>query len=360
MRVKKLLFLLFPIALLYDLITSLRNFFFDHNFWIYKSTQFDVFTISVGNLSVGGAGKTPMVEYLIELLADKFNTATLSRGYGRKTSGIIIADETSNPTQIGDEPMQYYQKYKSKIQVVVGEERSVAIPYFCAQYPQNQLIILDDAYQHRWIKPHINILVSDFNQLFTHDFLLPVGRLRESRIGAKRADIMIISKCPEEMGYRKEYILTKARKYLRNNDVPVFFTKIIYQNPKAVFQSMFNINPSTEIVLFCGLANPHALIEYVKANYKLASTFVMKDHQDYSLNSLKPIFSNFKSINSANKCLMVTEKDMVKLLQTDLAKVLSKYPIFYVPIKIEFISDKQLFDHIISTKLSDYHKNSKN
>jgi tetraacyldisaccharide 4'-kinase len=189
--------LLLPVAWLYEGITRLRNWLYDKGYK--KSTSFPLPVISVGNLTVGGTGKTPHVEYLVRLLKDQRQLVTLSRGYGRQTKGFLIADEQANAATIGDEPMQFYQKFGHQIKVAVGEKRVPAIEQILRLYPKTEIILLDDAFQHRAVRPCFSILLSDYHRPFYTDFVLPAGRLRESRKGAGRADAVIFSKCPQNL-----------------------------------------------------------------------------------------------------------------------------------------------------------------
>ncbi|MEQ9232163.1 MAG: tetraacyldisaccharide 4'-kinase, partial [Cyclobacteriaceae bacterium] len=192
-------FLLFPFAIIYDIITRCRNWFFDIS--ILKTHAFpQVFTISVGNLSVGGTGKTPMVEYLIRHgLNESWQIATLSRGYGRSTPGVILGDENSGPKDLGDESYGYLDQFGASIKVVVSENRAEGMRMILSSFPQVDVVILDDAFQHRYVKPDFNILLTTFKKPFWEDFILPSGRLREARVGYKRADHILVTKCPHDI-----------------------------------------------------------------------------------------------------------------------------------------------------------------
>src|SRR6478752_5452103 len=193
--------ILFPFAVLYGFITSIRNFLYDNN--LLKSYSFDLPIIAVGNLSVGGTGKTPQIEYLIRLLSPKYKVATLSRGYKRKSEGFVLADETSNAEILGDEPFQFFQKFKN-IQVAVDANRKNGIEQLLSQSEKPEVILLDDAYQHRKVKAGFYILLTTYDDLFCKDFILPMGNLRESRRGAKRADVVIVTKCPSTITKQKQ------------------------------------------------------------------------------------------------------------------------------------------------------------
>ncbi|MEL7146090.1 MAG: tetraacyldisaccharide 4'-kinase, partial [Bacteroidota bacterium] len=216
--------LLFPFAVLYDLITRLRNHLY--NIEYYKSFEFQTNVISVGNLTVGGTGKTPMIEYLIRLLRDQYGLATLSRGYGRKTRGFLQGDfDQTKVHDIGDEPFQYLLKFHDKVGIFVGEERAWAIPGILMERPGTEVILLDDAYQHRTVLPSLSILMTRYDRLFSADFLMPMGRLREARKGASRADAVVVSKCP--FNFDEKAIIEDIRKYIAPS-IPVFFTSVAY------------------------------------------------------------------------------------------------------------------------------------
>ncbi|MCL4155120.1 UNVERIFIED_CONTAM: hypothetical protein GTU68_064121, partial [Idotea baltica] len=218
---KVLRFLLFPFAILYDVVTRIRNFLFE--VCVFKQHQFKTSIIVVGNLSVGGTGKTPQIEYLIRLLKENYKVAVLSRGYKRKTSGFILVDENNTVADVGDEPLQYFKKFKN-ISVAVDANRVNGI-HQLQKNNKPEVILLDDAYQHRKIKPHFSILLTKYNDLFVDDYLLPTGNLRESKKGAKRSDAILVTKCPEDLSIEKQHsIQQKLSKYNKL----VFFTSIKY------------------------------------------------------------------------------------------------------------------------------------
>lgn len=339
---------LFPFSTLYDLVTRVRNYLYD----IGKrpSIQFEANVISVGNLTVGGTGKTPHIEYLIRLLKDQYKVATLSRGYGRKTKGFRLADEKSSAATLGDEPFQYYRKFGHDIAVAVGEERAVAIPVILYERPATRVILLDDAYQHRAVRPLMNILLSDYNRPFYKDYLLPSGRLRESRTGAKRADALIVSKCPDNLEYKdQEEIVQNILPYIKK-DTPVFFTGIRYGKPLAVFGNN-NDWQGKKMILFTGLANAQPLVKYLEANYSLSAHLRFADHHDYNEDDSKKIVETFEAYNSSNDHILITtEKDMVKFYEQDLKAKFEKLPFFYISIEVYFLKEKERFDDLIVQK----------
>jgi tetraacyldisaccharide 4'-kinase len=340
--------LLYPFAVLYDLITRVRNYLY--NTGRRGSIQFDANVISVGNLTIGGTGKTPHIEYLIRILKNHYKVATLSRGYGRKTKGFRLADENSSASSLGDEPFQYYKKFGKEIAVAVGEERALAIPSILMEKEETQVILLDDAYQHRSVRPLLNILLSDYNKPFYEDFLLPAGRLRESRRGANRADLIVVSKCPNNLSQPQQLEITKAvSKYTKSN-TPVFFTGIKYGLPIDFSDKQYT-TIGRKIVLVTGLANAKPLVEYVKQNYTLSKHFEYPDHFDYKSTDVMSICSAFNILNKQNDhILMTSEKDMVKLINPMFKDIISRVPFFYLPIEIYFLKDREKFDELIGKK----------
>lgn len=354
---KLLKFLLFPFAFIYQVITQVRNLLYDYQ--IFKTTITKPFVISIGNLTVGGTGKTPHVEYLIELLLEKFATqslATLSRGYGRKTKGIIIANQKRinqeiSAQTIGDEPMQLFSKLGEEITVCVGENRVKAVAAMLAYKPAIQVVILDDAYQHRAIHRNINILLTDYSQPFYSDCLLPVGRLRESRRGAERADAVIVSKCPNNLTTAdKSNIALQIQQYTRRK-TPIFFSTLVYQSPIPLFENyeISNIKEGSNIILLTGIAKTFALLNYLKTKYQIVKHFEFADHFSYQETHLREIMSYYLVENQKNTCyILTTEKDSVKLLPFQ--RILQAYPIFYLPIKVQFLQEEETFKNFVLSK----------
>src|SRR5688572_7356414 len=246
-------FLLLPFAMLYDLVMDIRNRLYDMKMW--PSTSFDIPVISVGNLAVGGTGKTPMTEYLIRLLSPQHKIATLSRGYGRKTKGFRIAGGHDSAATIGDEPYQMYKKFSPTIGVTVGEERVLAIPTILQELPETEIVLLDDAYQHRKVVPGFSVLLTEHGRPFFDDHIMPYGRLREGPEGAIRADVIVVTKCPSHM--EEEEMMNfehSIRKYSLN---PIFFSKIRYGEPVSFGDASKKI--SSKVILLTGIANAQLL-----------------------------------------------------------------------------------------------------
>jgi tetraacyldisaccharide 4'-kinase len=332
--------ILFPFALLYDAITRLRNHLF--NIGYKPSFQFEVPVIGVGNLSVGGTGKTPMVEYLIRLLKDSKEVATLSRGYGRKTTGLRFADDKDTAATIGDEPYQFYLKFKGSIHINVAEDRAFAIPSILHQYPSTEVILMDDGFQHRTVKPQFSVLLSDYSNPFYTDFVIPFGRLREARKEAKRADVVVVTKCPQaENSIDFDGIEEKVKRYA--GDKPVFFSAIKYGVP----QGFGKVSEFTQkVILVTGIANATPLVEYVKANFCLLETIPFPDHHFYTASDLQKI-SETKKRAGIGVCLLTTEKDRVKLIQAPLKNLVLAEEWFYLPIETYFLKDGDKFDKMI-------------
>lgn len=332
--------LLLPFAVLYDAVTAVRNRLFDMH---YKpATRFDIPVISVGNLAVGGTGKTPMVEHLIRLLQPENKIATLSRGYGRKTKGFKIANPVDTAATIGDEPFQIYKKFSPVIHVVVGEDRAYAIPMLLQELEGTQVVIMDDAYQHRSVIPGLSILLTEYSNPFYNDHLLPYGRLREARAGARRADVIIVTKCPQQLTDDEAMSIEKSiRSY---SDKPVFFSKIRYGEPVSFGKDSVL---SKKIILVSAIANAHILESYVSKAYTLLKHFAFRDHYVITDAELRDFSAILKKYPEGEVSILTTEKDMVKLQREELKTHISRLPIFYLPIETEFIRNGKDFDTLV-------------
>lgn len=338
--------ILFPITLLYGFVTSFRNYLFDIGYK--KSFEFDANVIGVGNLTVGGTGKSPMVEYIIRLLGKDYKLATLSRGYGRKTKGFRIAQDNDNANTIGDEPYQFFQKF-NEVTITVGEERAVAIPHILAEVGPD-VIIMDDSYQHRYVKPSLNILLCDYTRPFYRDMILPSGRLRESRKGATRADAIVVTKCPTEIS-RKER-KTIENELMTYSNAPILFSSIKYLAPKAV--GRVEMEFKGDVLLFTGLANPKPFTEYISTNFNLVDDIYFPDHHPYTIKDINTIEERYRQISAEDKCIITTEKDMVKLLSEELKGSIEHWPLFYLPIELQFIENGNIFDSLVLESIKTY------
>lgn len=321
--------ILFPFAILYGFITSIRNYLFDKG--ILKSNAFDIPIIAVGNLSVGGTGKTPQIEYLIRLLSDKYKVATLSRGYKRKSEGFVLAGPDSNAEILGDEPFQFYQKFPN-IQVAVDANRTNGITQLLSQQEKPQVVLLDDAYQHRKVKAGFYILLTSFGDLYADDFMLPTGNLRESRSGANRANIVIVTKCPKDLSVEKQdEIRTKLKVSCSRQ---IYFTFIDYDDFIYSKEEKIAVNEikNESKLLLAGIAKPTPFFSYLENEKEECLTF--PDHHHFSDSDLESIQNK-----AQNRKIITTEKDFVRLKDSKLASQL-----YYLPIKSTFISNHQNFD----------------
>lgn len=334
--------ILFPFAILYDLITRLRNRLYDLN--IKPSVAFEVPTVVIGNLTAGGTGKTPMVEYLVRTFSDRFQLAILSRGYGRKTKGMRVANPLDDATTIGDEPLQMYKKFHDDVTVAVGEDRVFGITHLIDQFPDTRIVLLDDAFQHRRVRGKMNILLTDYQRPFYKDYLLPAGRLRESKVGAKRADVVVVTKCPPHIS---DDVMMNMEIAIREfADRPVFFTRIRYGNPMS-----FGLTTATlqeKVILVTGIAHSKTLKDYVADRFNLLRHYEFPDHHAYTSADLEKITSGLEPSVS----IITTEKDMVKLDNAEFKSVVSRFPFFYLPIAMEFIKNGEDFDALVEAVLS--------
>ena len=281
------------------------------------------------------------MELLISELKSKYKLAVLSRGYKRKTRGFRLASEQDDSLSLGDEPFQYVTKYGKEIKVAVGEDRMTAIPELLFRDDALQVIILDDAYQHRSVRPQLNILLNDYNRPFYRDFVLPAGLLRESRKHADRADMVIVTKCPEDLDdMEMNHIESQIRKYTRDG-ISVHFTGIKYLKPKPLYGTE---QITKDVYLFTGIANTTSLENYLNRHFHLLGHKKFADHHSYTEKDLNEIITSFEAYNSDSKCLLTTEKDMVRLLSMhDKARFLMDYPVFYLPIELYFLRNGDFF-----------------
>ena len=331
--------LLLPFALAYGLIIIIRNWLYDKKYL--HSAAFNFPLICVGNIAVGGTGKSPMVEYLIEVLQPHFKIATLSRGYKRKTKGYTLAKQGTTALEIGDEPMQFHLKFP-QVPVAVGEERIISIPYLIEDCKDLQAIILDDAFQHRSVQAGFNILLTEYSNLYLYDFFLPTGDLRDEWRSAKRANIIVVTKCPPDLSVDKKQKITESLHATPSQKI--FFTTIEYGLPYHIISNQIkNITIEDEILLVCGIANPKPLKEYLVKN---ARTYYQKDYNDhhiFSIDDLNEIKQRFNEMDANNKFILTTEKDAVRLHKFD--NELNNIPLYVLPVKHKFLfNEGELFN----------------
>ncbi len=349
--IKILRVILYPVSLLYGLLMHFRNWCFDKKlFYAFKPK---VKTIVVGNLSTGGTGKTPHVEYLIRLLENDFKIASLSRGYGRKTTGFKLATLTDNALTIGDEPAQYYQKFMDII-VAVDAKRRRGIKKLLAQFPTLSVILLDDAFQHRSVKAGLQILLTDYSNMYYDDRMLPTGNLREFKSGINRADIIIVSKTPAIFSpIERRHILAKIApkahqhvffSYIKYFSINHFFKKEVYL--EANFKSV--LGKDTEVLVFAGIANPALLEDFVRSNCKAYKLITFDDHHSFTSNDLNQIKAEFDGLRGAKKIILTTEKDAMRLLPLNLFSEWSNLPLFFISIAVQMHQqDEEKFNNLI-------------
>lgn len=322
--------LLWPFSTFYGALTSVRNHLYEAGGW--PSRRAPLPTLSVGNLTVGGTGKTPHVEYLVGLLGTRFRLATLSRGYGRHTRGFRLADATDTAQTLGDEPMQMHQKFGGRVVVAVGEKRVEALQRLHERHPDRQLVLLDDAFQHRALRPDLNLLLTDYHRPFYADDPFPGGRLRERRSGADRADAVIVTKCPVELGAAERGTIDgHIRRYARPG-VPIFYSTLAYGTPVALGGGGSWAEP---VLLVSGLANADSLEAYARQAFQLTEHRRFPDHHAYTAADWQRVRAT--AHRRGARGVLTTEKDAVKLKSLLPPHELADCPVFYLPITVTFL-----------------------
>ncbi len=341
--------LLFPLSALYGMVVSVRNFCYENN--ILKSKQYNIPIISIGNLSVGGTGKTPHTEFLLKMLSKEFSVAVLSRGYKRKTKGFRLVETYNTHFEAGDEPLQIKLKYPNSV-VAVSESRTKGVEELLKLYPDLNLIILDDAFQHRKIKPGLQILLNNYNHPIAEDYLLPLGMLRETRSASYRADIVIYSKCPNDLKPIERRILSKEIdirpfQYL-------FFSTFDYLDIVPVFgDSNKTINKERlkdlNVLALSGIARSKSFADYLKENCKNVKHLRYPDHHNFNKRDISNIEAEFNKITD-DKIILVTEKDAIRLKTINLFSESVKKYVYCIPIEVRLLcseDDKQQFNNQI-------------
>jgi tetraacyldisaccharide 4'-kinase len=330
---------LLPLSWVYGLVVKARNLMFDIG--ILKSRSFQVPVISVGNLTVGGTGKTPHVEYLIELLHKKFKVAVLSRGYKRKNSGYLVADEHTTVHDIGDEPFQMKQKFKD-ITVAVDKKRCHGIDQLTESDKHLDVILLDDAFQHRYVKPGVNILLVDYHRLIIYDKLLPAGRLREPLTGKNRADIVIVTKCPKDLKPMEYRVITKAMDLFPYQQL--YFTTIEYKPLQAIFgnkqRSLDTLASNENVLLLSGIASPKQILHDLKPITQNVTPITFGDHHQFKQKDIERINQTFAKL-PVPKLVITTEKDAVRLNAVNGLSDEVKNNIYVLPIEIQFMQEQE-------------------
>lgn len=354
--------LLLPLSCIYGAITKIRNKLFDYN--ILKSRSFEIPVVCVGNISVGGTGKTPHTEYLIRLLKDEFRVNVLSRGYKRKSKGFVMAQRGSTKIEdIGDEPFQMWNKF-SDINVSVDSDRCNGIENILrlnANSDKQDVIILDDAFQHRYVKAGMNILLIDYNRPIHNDAILPAGRLRESEKGKQRADIIIVSKCPADMTKEDKDEFIKAISPAPEQEV--YFTYMKYDSLYNIFEPEKSIRTesldnSYGVMLLTGIASPKAIINMLEKYCRNITTITYSDHHNFSKEDIRSITQKFSDIKEKKKLIITTEKDAARLIcDKHLDDDIKPY-IYALPVKVDFMDNAT---SMFNKKITEYvRKNSRN
>lgn len=344
--------LLFPFSLIYGLGVMSRNLAFDLG--IMKSTEFDLPVISVGNLSVGGSGKSPMTEYLVRLLKDKYKISTLSRGYGRRSRGFRLVDTNSLSTEAGDEPLQFKRKF-TDITVAVCENRVEGIKKLESDH---ELVILDDAYQHRALRPGLSILLFDYNSISKFKMLLPAGDLREPVWEKDRADILVITKTPpglDEADRQEILSLIKPR-----NQQEIFYSYLEYGSLRAFNElvedrKLLSVKVSTEIVLLTGIANPAPLLSELGGYTQRITHHQYPDHHNFSKKNISKLVQAFHALRADDKLIITTEKDAQRLGSAEAKELLKDLPVYYLPVEAEIHEpEKARFNELIEKYAAEF------
>jgi tetraacyldisaccharide 4'-kinase len=334
-------YLLFPFSFIYGSITAMRNLLFDYG--IFKSQSYTIPIICIGNLSVGGTGKTPHTQYLLDLLKNNYKVAVLSRGYGRKNSNLQLVEITSNAFEVGDEPLQLKQNNPECL-VVVEKNRNKGVKQILKDFPETEVILLDDGYQHRWIKAGFNILITPFSSPYYKDYLMPVGKLRESKKGVSRANAVIFSKTPENTNPTlKKGMLERLHLFAHQE---AYFSGIEYHKFKCINNNTeLEENNPYSITLVSGIANTNPLIKYLEEKGHSINHLKHSDHHNYSSNDIDAILAEYNADKSIKKLILTTEKDATKLKQ--FLPHFKDVNFYYIPIEIKIEQSEKFKNQIL-------------
>ena len=350
-------FLLLPISLLYSIVIRIRHLLYD--FGIIRSKSYDIPVICIGNLCLGGSGKTPHTEYLIRLLKEDYHIGVVSRGYKRATKGFLKADLDSTSTDIGDEPMQY-KKFIPDIDIAVAERRTEGIERLLSADSSVNLILLDDAYQHRRVRPGYNILLTDYSNLYSKDYLLPTGTLRDIKSAASRANAIVISKSPTILS---PYIKDEIRNSIKiKPNQKLFFSYIHHKKLSPLNDVAKGIKKDrySTIVAFCGIAQPEIFETHLKTICSDLYITTFKDHYRFTERDIDKLINSYKSCIGNNKIMVTTEKDAMRLIKTPYLSRFKDIPLYYTPIEVRFHNTKdENFDEEIMQYVRSYQTNNK-
>lgn len=332
--------LLYPISKIYGVVMAVRNKMFDYG--ILKQQEFDIPIVVVGNIAMGGTGKTPHVEYIVESLLGKYNIGVLSRGYRRATKGFVLASPQSRPEDIGDESYQIYRKFGPDITVAVCEKRADGIRQMREINPALNMIILDDAFQHRYVKPSVSVILTEYNRPVFNDKILPYGRLRESARALNRADMVVVTKCPIDMKPMHYRLFEENLKLFPFQKL--YFSRYNYGHLVPIFPdeatdipALDSLRPDNSVLVITGVANPKPFVRFLRRNKAKVKLKRFTDHHNFTASDMEEIARLFDELPSANKFIVTTEKDAVRILNNPYFPHRLKKSIFYVPIKVEFI-----------------------
>lgn len=344
--------LLLPISLIYHIVLTVRHKLYDWH--ILRTTRFEKPVICVGNLNLGGTGKTPHTEYIVNLLKDTYRVATLSRGYGRKTKGFKLAENTSTYEDLGDEPLQYFRKFP-EILVGVDEDRVNGARKLFYSPNSAEVLLLDDAFQHRHIKAGLNILLTEYQHLYTDDFLFPAGTLRDVRSAAQRAQIIVVSKSPKVLDEEeKRHIIRKLKP---SKEQKVFFSTLEYAplqplNEKAKQCAAENAD---SVLAFCGIANPKPFVKELEKRYKTVDSLHFADHHAYTEDDVKSIIKRFAGLDGEKKIIVTTEKDAARLTNSPYLCQFECAPLYDLPVSVRFHEEEKFNEEILNYVRQNHH-----
>ncbi len=346
-------YLLTPISWIYGGVMAVRNWMFNHN--ILPHTEFEVPVVSIGNITIGGTGKTPHTEYLVRMLAQDYNIAVLSRGYKRKTKGFLLANSNSTPDSVGDEPLQIYQKFGSRIKVAVCEDRRKGISELIKQFPEISLIILDDAFQHRYVKPKVSILLMDYARPIYEDKVLPLGRLREGAHQVNRADMVIVTKCPTTLAPLNFRLVKNNLDLMKFQKL--YFSKFTYGGLMPVFPddkpydvNLRELTDSDSALLITGIANPRGFVRHFKSYAFKKKVFHFSDHHDFSRADVDRISEQYDRLSGRRRIILTTEKDAVRLAYNPYFPQKLKRLTYFIPVAVEMVEGIEYSDFITDLK----------
>lgn len=344
--------LLLPISLLYGIIVGMRNTFY--RLGVLRSVHFDLPVISVGNLSVGGAGKSPHIEYLLRWLGQYIEVSVLSRGYGRKTEGYREVAQIDTAELAGDEPLQFKRKFPD-VPIVVSESRALGVPELVKNNPNTQCVLLDDAFQHLAVTPGLNILLTEFSRPFTRDWLLPSGRLREWRYGYRRADIIIVTKCPPDLTPQQRFkIVSEIDPFPRQR---VYFSRYEYGVPYDMFRRNETrlLDLETDALLVSAIANTDYLLQYLVGELRSVNTLEFEDHHYFAEDELEDLKRKFEAMPSKNKIVVTTEKDATRLELHEAFFWKNQLPVYVLPVEVRFCDeDERVFQEDVKQFLMEF------